>query len=363
MLPAWVTQGVRGYVRRFGPGRDGAVPGAALVPDPTKFLNEEGEFAVPAGGASPATTVTSETTYGITPAVGTSENYARQDHTHGSPTAPTAGSVGADPAGTSAAGIAAHVAAGDPHPAYALESALGTASALNAATTRAASGLLKLDALGLFGLDAVLADWRHAFGLATYSGGVSSVVGMANPSVAGTSATASNAAYTHRFATANSGFFQGTRLIKRSIGFALAMTFKLPSSVTSRRVWIGLGSTTMSDSDTAAGHFVGVRYSTVAGDAGWMPVSRDGTTQTVGAAGSAPVADVPYMLVMSGATGGSSVRVILYRLDTLATVLDATITATLPGSSTDTDWLIYCHGQGNSRAVEISQVVRLIDVT
>ena len=77
----------------------------------------------------------------------------------------------------------------------------------------------------------------------------------------------------------------------------------------------------------------------------------------------APVADVPYMLVMSGATGGSSVRVLVYRLDTSATVLDATITATLPGSTTDTDWVLYCHGQGSSRAVEISQVVRLIDVT
>jgi hypothetical protein len=119
----------------------------------------------------------------------------------------------------------------------------------------------------------------------------------------------------------------------------------------------------MSDSDTAAGHFVGVRYSTVAGDAGWMPVSRDGTTQTVGAAGSAPVADVPYLLVMSGATGGSSVRVLIYRLDTAATVLDATISATLPDSATATDWLLYCHGQGNSRAVELSQVARLLGVT
>jgi len=43
---------------------------------------------VAGGGGTPATTVTSETTYGIASAVGTSTNYARQDHTHGSPTAP-----------------------------------------------------------------------------------------------------------------------------------------------------------------------------------------------------------------------------------------------------------------------------------
>lgn len=240
---------------------------------------------------------------------------------------------------------------------------LGSAAVLNAATTPAASGLLQLDAVGFFSMAAALTDWRYSFGLATFSNGVTSFVGMANPSLSGTGGTGSTYAYTNRFSTTNSGFAQNTRLIKRSIGFGLALTFKLPSSVTSRRLWIGLTSATMTDSDTAPGHFVGVRYSTVAGDAGFMPASRDGSTQTIGAAGSAPVADVPYMLVMSGATGGSSVRVLVYRLDTSATVLDATITATLPGSTTDTDWMLYCHGQGSSRAVEISQVVRLIDVT
>jgi hypothetical protein len=41
------------------------------------------------GGGTPATTVTDETSYGITPAVGTSILYAREDHTHGSVAAPT----------------------------------------------------------------------------------------------------------------------------------------------------------------------------------------------------------------------------------------------------------------------------------
>jgi hypothetical protein len=81
------------------------------------------------GSVSPATTVTDETTYAVAKAVGASALYARGDHTHGTPTAPTAASVGAattahthtgvyDPAGTSTAAIAAHVAAGDPHPVY-----------------------------------------------------------------------------------------------------------------------------------------------------------------------------------------------------------------------------------------------------
>ena len=36
-------------------------------------------------GGTPAITVTDETTFGITPAVGTDTEYARQDHTHGTP--------------------------------------------------------------------------------------------------------------------------------------------------------------------------------------------------------------------------------------------------------------------------------------
>ena len=45
------------------------------------------------------------------------------------PHATTAAQVGADPAGTAAAAVAAHAAAADPHPQYALISALGTAAA------------------------------------------------------------------------------------------------------------------------------------------------------------------------------------------------------------------------------------------
>lgn len=62
---------------------------------------------------TPASSVTDETAWGATPAVGQSANYAREDHTHGSPTAPTAASVGADAVGTASAGDAAHVAAGE----------------------------------------------------------------------------------------------------------------------------------------------------------------------------------------------------------------------------------------------------------
>lgn len=53
--------------------------------------------------ATPASSVTSETTYGIAAAVGTSANYARQDHTHGSPATPVTSAVAGTGIGVSGA--------------------------------------------------------------------------------------------------------------------------------------------------------------------------------------------------------------------------------------------------------------------
>jgi hypothetical protein len=45
------------------------------------------------GGGTPATTVVSATSYGQSPVVGTGTNYARVDHSHGSPSLGTSGST------------------------------------------------------------------------------------------------------------------------------------------------------------------------------------------------------------------------------------------------------------------------------
>lgn len=88
--------GLRGlWMDVFGVGRAGAVPAASNDPDSAKSLRENGTWSSAGSSVTPALTVTSETSYGVTPAVGSSALYARQDHTHGSPTAPTAASVGA----------------------------------------------------------------------------------------------------------------------------------------------------------------------------------------------------------------------------------------------------------------------------
>jgi hypothetical protein len=78
------------------PGLDtsGLIPTSQLgtgAAGPTVFLNGNREWVAAGGGGTPATTVVTETTYGQASAVGISTNYAREDHTHGTPTAVTAG--------------------------------------------------------------------------------------------------------------------------------------------------------------------------------------------------------------------------------------------------------------------------------
>ena len=316
-------------------------------------------FSAAGGSGTPATSVESETSFGVAAAVGSSTNYARQDHTHGSPTAPTAASVGADAAGTSAAGIEAHVAAGDPHPAYALEAALGTASALNAAATRASGGLLKLGTNLLYGLDALAAlDGFHVSETLSGNGAYVSR-GWAAPSVSGSTGSQSNGRWNRHTGAAQTAWWLASgRLCDRNEGFVAVICFKIPTTIGSRRMWIGLCSTTPADSDTPSGHFVGLRYSSTAGDAGFVPASRDGATTTIGSAFAAPVVDVPYICVLTGTAGGSVV-VELIRGDT-GTREVATISATLPAAGTKVDWALYSWNQAVSKALEFAYARRYL---
>jgi hypothetical protein len=67
------------------------------------------------GGGTPASSVVSETTFGQSPVVGTSTDYARGDHSHGTPTVPLASSVVSETAfgQSSAIGTSTNVARQD----------------------------------------------------------------------------------------------------------------------------------------------------------------------------------------------------------------------------------------------------------
>ena len=132
------TPGLDYGYRTIGQGPRQAAPGTLATPDylvgtatallaaerlPTNTATVSWDMSTPGqfkanvigggGGPAPATTVTSETTYGISPAVGLDTTYARAGHTHGSPTAPTAASVGAVPTTRAIATTGGIVGGGD----------------------------------------------------------------------------------------------------------------------------------------------------------------------------------------------------------------------------------------------------------
>ena len=98
------------------------------VAEPVTEVVEVGYIAqtVTSGGTgTPASTVTDETSYGASKAVGTSTNYAREDHTHGSPALGSSGTTAApgnhnhnaayDAAGAASGAVTTHTGASDPH--------------------------------------------------------------------------------------------------------------------------------------------------------------------------------------------------------------------------------------------------------
>jgi hypothetical protein len=68
-------------------------PTAGQVPMATS--GSAATWQTPAAGVSPSGTVTAETSYGQASSAGVATGYSRGDHTHGTPAAPTAASVGA----------------------------------------------------------------------------------------------------------------------------------------------------------------------------------------------------------------------------------------------------------------------------
>lgn len=77
-----------------------------LTADATEPTGVDWEPGGSGGGGTPSNTVVSETSFGQAASAGNVAAYSRGNHTHGTPAAPTAASVGADPAGSAADALA-----------------------------------------------------------------------------------------------------------------------------------------------------------------------------------------------------------------------------------------------------------------
>lgn len=81
------------------------------------------------------------------------------------------------------------------------------------------------------------------------------------------------------------------------------------SSITGVRIWIGLTQTVPANVDDLGGtsRYVMFRYSTVAGDGGWVGATRDGTTQSVTATVAAIAINSAYLLKIRVSSDGGTV--------------------------------------------------------
>lgn len=139
-------------------------------------------------------------------------------------------------------------------------------------------------------------------------------VGSVDPTVDGTPSINNQAASTfNQYETAAStGSLGGVRL-HASVGVQLrhGPTFiavvRTSASLANVRVWIGLTDTVPTNADNfGSGRYVMFRYSTVAGDGGWVGVARNGSGQTVTATVAAIATDTDYLLKIRVASDGAT---------------------------------------------------------
>lgn len=113
--------------------------------------------------------------------------------------------------------------------------------------------------------------------------------------------------------------------------------FRTGADITTIRNWIGFSSAAFTNVDTHAGHTVAVRFSTVAGDTGFVGVTRDGTTQSVTSAMGTYAANTIYRVTIEVLSGVATFTVADI---TNGTSSSASLSANLPTAATD---LLYCN--------------------
>lgn len=157
-------------------------------------------------------------------------------------------------------------------------------------------------------------DVRNWFALRGGGGTVQSV-GAGTLTIANTPAAANDATgtYVTMPTTASSGNAGGVvtvfTMVQRQHNPIFVAIVETPADISSVRYWVGLGSAAVTNVDSIAGgtSFIGFRFSTVATDTGWRPVTMDGTTQTTAADIGTVVADTKYVLKFRVDSAGGKV--------------------------------------------------------
>lgn len=147
-----------------------------------------------------------------------------------------------------------------------------------------------------------ITPWKNSFRLRAAAATVNAM-GIATPTIANSPASANDSSnilitLPTTASSGNIGGFVTTtfNLVRVDHDPVFETLVKTDATITTQRLWVGLTTADQTNSDTAAGSFIGFRWSTVAGEAGWIPVLRDGTTQSTGTAIGTVAASTTYKL-------------------------------------------------------------------
>jgi hypothetical protein len=116
-----------------------------------------------------------------------------------------------------------------------------------------------------------------------------------------------------------SGLTDTTNFIQLGNNPELLIHFRLGSDVTSQRLWIGFWSNNSTDADVNVRLGCGVRYSSVAGDTGFILQTSDGVSQNLGSTLGTIVAGDEYLIHLVVSNSGQTLTVYLEQLSTGAT--------------------------------------------
>lgn len=209
--------------------------------------------------------------------------------------------------------------------------------------------------LGWFGSNSPFCFWSQASAASIGQFGVASI----NPgTVVGTNSLVVNSAdglyqqyVTGAIANQNAGWLASTTpWIDWSFPFDISFIFRTGSDITNARFWIVVAAGLPGSVDTATTRLLGFRYSTVAGDAGWIGVTNDGTNQSTTSSIASIAASTKYSLRVRS-TGSTA----FYSVNNGA---ESSLSATFPTGATRVGVGISVYTTTNSaKTIQIQRII------